>query len=62
MNKNIDSSNSTKETELKCSLCKEPFFTEKDEEMTKGVIDGSTYFFHTQKCFNVVQEIAPFLW
>ena len=60
MNKNIDSSNSTKETELKCSLCKEPFFTEKDEEMTKGVIDGSTYFFHTQKCFNVYKRLHHF--
>jgi YHS domain-containing protein len=60
MYKNIDSSNSTKETELKCSLCKEPFFTEKDEVMTKGVIDGSTYFFHTQKCFNVYKRLPHF--
>ena len=56
----IDFSNSNNETELKCSLCKEPLFTEKDEEMTKEVIDGSTYFFHTQKCFNVYKRLEQF--
>ncbi|HSF51356.1 MAG TPA: hypothetical protein VLA74_11395 [Nitrososphaeraceae archaeon] len=60
MNENNDFSNSNKETELKCSLCKEPLFTEKDEEMTKEVIDGSIYFFHTQKCFNVYKRLEDF--
>jgi signal transduction histidine kinase len=41
-------------------LCKEPLFTEKDEEMTQEVIDGSKYFFHTQKCFNVYKRLEQF--
>ena len=60
MNEDNGFSNSNNGTELKCSLCKEPLFTEKDEEMTKEVIDGSTYFFHTQKCFNVYKRLEQF--
>ena len=60
MNENIDFSNSNKETELKCSLCKEPLRTEKDEEIIQEVIDGSKYFFHTQKCFNVYKRLDHF--
>jgi signal transduction histidine kinase len=61
MNENNGFSNySNKGTELKCSLCKEPLFTEKDEEMTQEVIDGSKYFFHTQKCFNVFKRLESF--
>ena len=60
MNEDNGFSNSNNGTELKCSLCKEPLCTEKDEEMTKEVIDGSTYFFHTQKCFNVYTRLEQF--
>ena len=60
MNEDNGFSNSNNGTELKCSLCKEPLFTKKDEEMTKEVIDGSTYFFHTQKCFNVYKRLEQF--
>jgi signal transduction histidine kinase len=60
MNENSGFSNSSNGTELKCSLCKEPLFTEKDEEMTQEVIDGSKYFFHTQKCFNVYKRLEQF--
>jgi hypothetical protein len=45
MNENADFSNSNKETDLKCSLCKEPLRTEKDEEIIQEEIDGSIYFF-----------------
>jgi two-component system, OmpR family, sensor histidine kinase VicK len=60
MNENNGFSNSDNGTELKCSLCKEPLRTEKDEEITKEVIDGSTYFFHTHKCFNVYKRLEDF--
>lgn len=60
MNEDSGFSNSNNGTELKCSLCEEPLRTEKDEEMTKEVIDGSTYFFHTQKCFNVYKRLEQF--
>lgn len=60
MNENNGFSNSNNGTELKCSLCKEPLFTEKDEEMTQEVIDGSKYVFHTQKCFNVYKRLEQF--
>ena len=60
MNEDRGFSNSNNVTELKCSLCKEPFYTEKDEEMTQEVIDGSTYFFHTQKCFNIYKRLEDF--
>ena len=60
MNDNIDFSNSNKETELKCSLCKEPLFTEKDGEIIQKVIDGSKYFFHTQKCFSRYKRLEHF--
>ena len=60
MNEDSAFSNSNNGTVLKCSLCKEPLSTEKDEEMTKEVIDGSTYFFHTQKCFNVYKRLEQF--
>ncbi|HEU5171998.1 MAG TPA: HAMP domain-containing sensor histidine kinase [Nitrososphaeraceae archaeon] len=60
MNENSGFSNSNNGTELKCSLCKEPLFTEKDEEMTQEVIDGSKYVFHTQKCFNVYKRLEQF--
>ncbi|HZL23838.1 MAG TPA: hypothetical protein VFC05_10970, partial [Nitrososphaeraceae archaeon] len=60
MNEDSAFSNSNNGTELKCSLCEEPLRTEKDEEMTKEVIDGSTYFFHTQKCFNVYKRLEQF--
>ncbi len=59
MNENIDFSNSNKETELKCSLYKEPLLTEKNEEIIQ-VIDGSLYFFHTHKCFNVYKGLDNF--
>ncbi|HSF51121.1 MAG TPA: HAMP domain-containing sensor histidine kinase [Nitrososphaeraceae archaeon] len=60
MNDNIDFSNSNKETELKCSLCKEPLRTEKDEEIIQKVIDGSKYFFHAQKCFSRYKRLEDF--
>ena len=60
MNENIEFSNSNKETELKCSLCKEHLRTEKDEEITKEVIDGSKYFFHGQKCFSRYKRLEDF--
>jgi two-component system, OmpR family, sensor histidine kinase VicK len=60
MIENIDFSNSNEETELECSLCKKSLLTKKDEEMTKEIIDGSTYFFHTQKCFNVYKRLHLF--
>ena len=60
MNEDSGFSNSNNGTVLKCSLCKEPLRTEKDEEMTREVIDGSTYFFHTQKCFNVYKRLEQF--
>jgi nitrogen-specific signal transduction histidine kinase len=60
MNENRGFSNSNNVTELKCSLCKEPFYTEKDEEMTQEVIDGSKHFFHTQKCFNIYKRLEDF--
>ena len=41
MNKTNGFPNPNNGTELKCSLCKEPLYTEKDEEMTQEVIDGS---------------------
>ena len=54
-------SNSNNGTELKCSLCKEPLYTEKDhEEMTQEVIDGSKYFFHTHKCFSLYKRLEEF--
>ncbi|HEX2406660.1 MAG TPA: HAMP domain-containing sensor histidine kinase [Nitrososphaeraceae archaeon] len=60
MNENNGFSNSNNGTELKCSLCKELLFTEKDEEMTQEVIDGSKYVFHTQKCFNMYKRLEQF--
>lgn len=60
MNENNGISNSNNGTELKCSLCKEPLYTEKDEEMTQEVIDGSKYFFQTQKCFNIYKRLEDF--
>jgi two-component system, OmpR family, sensor histidine kinase VicK len=60
MNENRGFSNSNNVTELKCSLCKEPLYTEKDEEMTQEVIDGSKHFFHTQKCFNIYKRLEDF--
>lgn len=60
MNENNSISNSNNGTELKCSMCKEPIYTEKDEEMTQDVIDGSKYFFHTQKCFNIYKRLEDF--
>ena len=60
MNEDRGFSNSNNGTELKCSLCKEPLYTEKDEEMTQEVIDGSKYFFHTQKCFNIYKRLEDF--
>jgi two-component system, OmpR family, sensor histidine kinase VicK len=60
MIENIYFSNSNEETELKCSLCKKSLLTKSDEEMTKEIIDGSTYFFHTQKCFNVYKRLHHF--
>jgi two-component system, OmpR family, sensor histidine kinase VicK len=60
MNENRGFSNSNNVTELKCSLCKEPFYIEKDEEMTQEVIDGSKHFFHTQKCFNIYKRLEDF--
>ncbi len=53
-------SNSNNGTELKCSLCKEPLYTEKDEERTQEVIDGSKYFFHTHKCFSLYKRLEEF--
>ncbi len=53
-------SNSNNGTELKCSLCKEPLFTEQDEETAQEVIDGSKYYFHTQKCFKVYKRLENF--
>ena len=41
-------------------MCKEPLYTEKDEEMTQEVIDGSKHFFHTQKCFNIYKRLEDF--
>ena len=41
-------------------MCKEPLHTEKDEEMIKEVIDGSTHFFHAHKCFNVYKRLKDF--
>ena len=60
MKENNGISNSNNGIELKCSLCKEPIYTEKDEEMTQEVIDGSKYFFHTQKCFNTYKRLEDF--
>src|SRR5215208_6715143 len=60
MNENIDFTNSNKETALKCFLCKEALFTEKDKEIIQEIIDGSTYFFHTQKCFNLYKRFEHF--
>ena len=60
MNEDSGFSNSNNGTELKCSLCKEPLYTEKDEERTQEVIDGSTYFFHTHKCFNIYKRLEDF--
>ena len=60
MNEDSDFSNSNNGTELKCSLCKEPLYTEKDEEMTQEVIDGSIYFFHTHKCFSLYKRLEEF--
>ncbi|HJS65463.1 MAG TPA: HAMP domain-containing sensor histidine kinase [Nitrososphaeraceae archaeon] len=60
MNENRGFSNSSNGTELKCSLCKEPLYTEKDEEMTQEVIDGSKYFFHTQKCYSIYNRLKNF--
>ena len=60
MNENADFSNSNKETDLKCSLCKEPLRTEKDEEIIQEEIDGSIYFFHTHKCFNLYKRLEDF--
>ena len=59
MNNNIDFFNSNKEIKIKCSLCKGSLLTEKDEEMTQEVIDGSKYFFHTQ-CFNIYKRLEDF--
>src|SRR6188472_1988817 len=47
-------------TELKCSMCKEPLYTENDEESTQEVIDGSKYFFHTHKCFSLYKRLEEF--
>ncbi|MDW3612745.1 MAG: HAMP domain-containing sensor histidine kinase, partial [Nitrososphaeraceae archaeon] len=60
MNEERDFSNSNNGTELKCSLCKESLYAEKDEEIIKEVIDGSKYFFHTQKCFNIYKRLEDF--
>jgi two-component sensor histidine kinase len=60
MNEDSGFSNSNNGTELKCSLCKEPLYTEKDEERTQEVIDGSKYFFHTHKCFNIYKRLEDF--
>ena len=60
MNNNIDYFNSNKEIKIKCSLCKGSLLTEKDEEMTQEVIDGSKHFFHTQKCFNIYKRLEDF--
>ena len=60
MNEERGFSNSNNGTELICSLCKEPLHTEKDEEIIKEVIDGSKYFFHTQKCFNIYKRLEGF--
>ena len=60
MNENNGFSNSNNGTELKCSLCKEPLCTEKDEEIIKEVIDGSIYSFHAHKCFNVYKRLEDF--
>ena len=61
MNENIEFSISHKETELKCSLCKEPLRTEKDEGINKEVIDGSKYFFHGQQCFSRTRDWRTFM-
>ena len=58
--KNIDFSNSNKENELKCSMCKEPLCTEKYGEIIQKVIDGSKYFFHAQKCFSRYKRLEHF--
>ena len=60
MNENNGFSNSNNGTELKCSLCKGPLCTEKDEEIIKEVIDGSIYSFHAHKCFNVYKRLEDF--
>ena len=60
MNENNGFSNSNNGTELKCSLCKNPLRTEKDEEIIKEVIDGSIYSFHAHKCFNVYKRLEDF--
>ena len=60
MNKTNGFPNPNNGTELKCSLCKEPLYTEKDEEMTQEVIDGSIYFFHTHKCFSLYKRLEEF--
>ncbi|HJU58496.1 MAG TPA: hypothetical protein VJ583_02000 [Nitrososphaeraceae archaeon] len=60
MNENRGFFNSNNGTELKCSLCKDPLYTEKDEEIIQEVIDDSKYFFHTQKCFNVYMRLESF--
>ena len=59
MNENRGFFNSNNGTELKCSLCKDPLYTEKDDGIIQ-VIDGSKYFFHTQKCFNVYKRLESF--
>ena len=60
MNEDSGFPNSNNGTELKCSLCKEPLYTEKDEERTQEEIDGSIYFFHTHKCFNMYKRLEDF--
>ncbi|HJT85269.1 MAG TPA: hypothetical protein VJ697_12385 [Nitrososphaeraceae archaeon] len=58
MNENNGISNSNNGREFKCSLCKESLL--KDEEMTQKVVDGSQYFFHSQKCFSVYKRMEHF--
>jgi len=58
MNETNEFSDSNNGTELKCSLCKEPMLT--DEEMAQKVIDGSQYFFHSQKCFSIYKRMEQF--
>ncbi|HJT85792.1 MAG TPA: HAMP domain-containing sensor histidine kinase [Nitrososphaeraceae archaeon] len=58
MSENNGFSNSKTGTALECSLCKEPML--KDEEMTQKVVDGSQYFFHSQKCFSIYKRMEHF--
>ena len=61
MNKDINFSNSNNKNKLECSLCKEPFHTEKkDNEIIQQVINGSVYFFHAQKCYSLYKRLEVF--